>query len=88
MRRRASRSCCILAVLHESTRLSAGASTHRERSRALVEIWDAACAALPHKLGGRELTAQDIIPKAAAVDGKPTDTMPAKPVRKRAENNK
>lgn len=56
--------------------------------KALVEIWDAACAALPHKLGGRELTAQDIIPKAAAVDGKPTDTMPAKPVRKRAENNK
>lgn len=55
--------------------------------KALVEIWDAACAALPHKLGGRELTAQDIIPKAAAVDGKPTDTMPAKPVRKRAENN-
>lgn len=55
--------------------------------KALVEIWDAACAALPHKLGGRELTVQDIIPKAAAVDGKPTDIMPAKPVRKRAENN-
>lgn len=56
--------------------------------KALVEIWDAACAALPHKLGGRELTVQDIIPKAAAVDGKPTDIMPAKPVRKRTENNK
>lgn len=55
--------------------------------KALVEIWDAACAALPHKLGGRELTAQDILPKAAAIDGKATDTVPAKPVRKRAENN-
>lgn len=55
--------------------------------KALVEIWDAACAALPHKLGGRELTVQDIIPKAATVDGKPTDIMPAKPVRKRAENS-
>lgn len=40
--------------------------------KALVEIWDAACAALPHKLGGRELTAQDILPKAAAIDGKAT----------------
>ena len=55
--------------------------------KALVAIWDAACAALPHKLGGRELTAQDILPKAATVDGTPTDAMPAKPVRKRAENN-
>lgn len=55
--------------------------------KALVAIWDAACAALPHKLGGRELTAQDILPTAATVDGTPTDAMPAKPVRKRAENN-
>lgn len=55
--------------------------------KALVAIWDAACAALPHKLGGRELTAQDVIPRAAAIDGAPVADLTAKPKRTRSENN-